>query len=95
MSANLRVTYVGPDEALRDKTALAMESYCGEPAPEGMLYLQFDDLSLELDGVNLAHGWHAFRKDLLTMDRPEMTEDWCHCGCGLTLTEVKELDPHA
>lgn len=94
MSA-LRATYIGLDQpALLGKTALAMESYRGEPAPEGMIYLQFDDLELELDGVNLAHGWHAFRRDRLEVIDPAATDpEPCPCGCGLSWDETRRLDP--
>lgn len=102
-----KVTYVG-EGPLHGKTALAMESYRGE-RDEGFLFLQFDDLTLEADGVSLAHGWHKYRADLLSMDRPSFEQEFpafppdplslhlefCHCGCGQTLAQVREADPHA
>lgn len=103
----MRATYIGLEHpALTGKTALAMESYRGEPAQEGFLFLQFDDLALELDGVSLAHGWHAFRRDLLEVRRPDPGQDFpafppdpmslhCPCGCGLPWDETRRLDPHA
>lgn len=92
----MKATYIGLEHpALTGKTALAMDSYRGEPAPEGFLFLQFDDLTLELDGVNLAHGWHAFRRDLLEVQGQEPKPEPCPCGCGLSWDETRRLDPHA
>lgn len=73
----IRATYIGQEHpSLVGETALAMHSYQGEPAPEGFLFLQFDNLALELDGVNLAHGWHAFKRDLLEVKRSDFQQDF-------------------
>lgn len=49
-------TYVGPDECLRGKTALVRRN----PALPDLLFAQFDDVSLVLNGALLGYRWHAF-----------------------------------
>ena len=50
--------YVGPTIQLKRKTAMVRAH---ETKPD-MVLVQFDDLKTELNGVNLAHHWHAFPK---------------------------------
>jgi hypothetical protein len=49
--------YTGPIKALREKRALIR---CNVSGVNGVL-AQFDDTTLELDGVMLGFGWHHFR----------------------------------
>lgn len=57
--------YIGNEPALKGKTALVQRDPNWEVYPTSgkeppLVIAQFDDLSTELNGINLAHGWHIF-----------------------------------
>lgn len=71
---HVRMTLKG---RLKGKTALAtvFNPTVGF-APTAMLWLQFDDLEAEMEGVNLAHGWHAFSTNTFEILRPWTEFEW-------------------
>ncbi|MDX9698621.1 MAG: hypothetical protein RBT55_03525 [Rhodocyclaceae bacterium] len=63
-------TYVGREEKLKGETALLRIN----PQLPEQVQAQFDNLELEYNGVNLAHGWHIFPLAAFEVD-PEPAED--------------------
>lgn len=51
-------TYIGPDVGLN--VTAGQEALLRASDKPGVVLAQFDDFSMQRNGVNLAYGWHEF-----------------------------------